>query len=87
MRAFYSISRWGASAARASDMEIHAREIIEIREQINDILADCTGKDLGTIRRDTERDFYMSPDEALEYGLIDEIIQPTGIAQSAEAAG
>ena len=77
----------GGIGGQASDMEIHAREIIEIREQINDLLADCTGKDLGTIRRDTERDFFMSPDEALEYGIIDEIIQPTGISQSAEAAG
>ena len=77
----------GGIGGQASDMEIHAREIIEIREQINEILADCTAKDLETIRRDTERDFFMSPDVALEYGLIDEIIQPSGIAQPAEAAG
>ena len=77
----------GGIGGQASDMEIHAREIIKIREQINDILSQCTGRDMETVRADTERDFFMNPVEARNYGIIDEIIQPSEIAQAAEAAG
>ena len=76
----------GGIGGQASDMEIHAREIIKIREQINEIIAECTGQDLSVIQRDTERDFFMSPDEAREYGVIDEIIQPSELIATAEAA-
>jgi len=79
----------GGIGGQAADMEIHAREIIKIREQLNQIIADCTGQDLETIKHDTERDFFMSPEESCEYGLIDEIIQPSTLSVSppAEAAG
>ncbi|MFH1571916.1 MAG: ATP-dependent Clp endopeptidase proteolytic subunit ClpP [Gemmatimonadota bacterium] len=76
----------GGIGGQASDMEIHAREIIKIREQINEILASCTGQPLERIKGDTERDFYMDPEEAREYGIIDEIIQPSKL-QRPEAVG
>lgn len=66
----------GGIGGQASDVEIHAREIIKIRQQLNEILASSTGQPLERIARDTERDFFMSPDEASQYGLIDEIILP-----------
>jgi ATP-dependent Clp protease protease subunit len=68
-------------------MEIHAREIIKIREQINSILVECTGQDMERIKTDTERDFFMSAEEARDYGVIDEIITPSKLALAAEAAG
>jgi ATP-dependent Clp protease protease subunit len=79
----------GGMTGQVSDMEIHAREIIKIREQINEILADCTGQDLDRIKADTERDFFMSAEDAREYGVIDEIITPSklALAEPAEAAG
>lgn len=66
----------GGIGGQAADVEIHAREIIKIRQQLNEILATSTGQPLERIERDTERDFFMSPDEASQYGLIDEIILP-----------
>ena len=66
----------GGVGGQAADIEIHAREIIKIRQQLNEILAADTGKPLERIERDTERDFFMGPEEAIEYGLIDRIIEP-----------
>ncbi len=79
----------GGIGGQAADMEIHAREIIKIRTQLNEILANCTGQDLEQIKMDTERDFFMSPEESRDYGLIDEIIQPSalGVSPPSEAAG
>ena len=79
----------GGMGGQVSDMEIHAREIIKIRQQINDVLVECTGQPLERIERDTERDFFMSPEDAKAYGLIDAIIEPNEVdlAQTAEAAG
>ena len=78
----------GGIGGQAADMEIHAREIVSLREQLNEILADCTGQPLDRIQEDTERDFFMSPQDAKEYGLLDEIIEPTAaVAQPAQAAG
>jgi ATP-dependent Clp protease protease subunit len=59
---------------QATDIEIHAREIIKIKEEMNEILAAHTGQDLERIKQDTERDFWMSSKEATEYGVIDEIL-------------
>ncbi len=59
---------------QATDIDIHARQIIKTRETLNKILAEHTGQDLEKVARDTERDYYMSAQEAKEYGLIDEII-------------
>lgn len=74
----------GGIGGQASDMEIHAREIIKMREQINDILVECTGQSLERIGEDTERDFFMTAEEAMEYGVIDEIIANSKVASTAE---
>ena len=64
----------GGFRGQATDIEIHAREILRKREAINKILAHHTGQPLAQIARDTDRDYYMTAQEAREYGLIDEVI-------------
>ncbi len=64
----------GGAQGQAVDIEIHAREILKIRETLNTILADNTGQPVETIARDTDRDFFMSAEDAKQYGLIDEIL-------------
>ena len=64
----------GSAEGQASDILIHARHIERIRENINNILSERTGRPLEEIRRDTERDNFMSAKEALDYGLIDKVI-------------
>ena len=59
---------------QATDIEIHAREIIRIKTEINQLLAQHTGKEVDEIKSDTERDFWMTAAEALEYGLVDEVL-------------
>ncbi|NLM45781.1 MAG: ATP-dependent Clp endopeptidase proteolytic subunit ClpP [Firmicutes bacterium] len=65
----------GGARGQAVDIEIHAREILRIRERLNQILAFHTGQDVETIARDTDRDFFMSAEQAKEYGLIDGVLQ------------
>ncbi len=64
----------GGAQGQATDIDIHAREILKIRETINQLLAKHTGQSVRKISRDTERDFFMSSEEAKAYGLIDNII-------------
>ena len=64
----------GGTRGQATEIEIHAREILKTREQLNRILAEKTGQPMEKIERDTERDYYLSADEAKEYGLVDEVI-------------
>jgi len=64
----------GGAHGQATDIDIHAREILIIRERLNQLLAHHTGQDIETIRKDTERDNFMNPVQAKEYGLIDEIL-------------
>jgi ATP-dependent Clp protease protease subunit len=59
----------------ASDIDIHAREILRLRQRMNELLAEHTGKAVGEIARDTERDYHMTGDEALAYGLIDRVVR------------
>jgi ATP-dependent Clp protease protease subunit len=59
---------------QATDIEIHAREIIEMRTRLDQILADHTGRPLQNVARDTERDYFMSAEQAKEYGIIDRVI-------------
>ena len=65
----------GGAQGQASDIEIQAQEILRIKDKLNTILADHTGQPLKRVRRDTDRDFFMSSEEAKEYGLIDEVVQ------------
>ncbi len=65
----------GGVEGQAIEVEITARHIIKIKDKINQILAKHTGKPMAKIERDTDRDFYMTPQEAKEYGLIDDIIK------------
>ncbi len=64
----------GGAQGQASDIQIQAQEIIKIREQLNGILSTHTGQPLERISRDTDRDFYMTANEALEYGIVDRVI-------------
>ena len=64
----------GGFQGQATDIDIHAREIIRTRERLNEILAQHTGTQIERIREDTERDYFMTPLEAQEYGLIDKVI-------------
>jgi len=64
----------GGFQGQASDIEIHAKEILLLRDRLNKILAGHTGQDIATIERDTERDNFMSADEAVEYGLVDQVL-------------
>lgn len=65
---------WGGIQGPAEDISIHAREILKLRDKINEILAHHTGQPLDRIQKDTDRDYFMSAQEAREYGLIDEVI-------------
>ena len=60
---------------QATDLDIHAREILRLRQVLNELIAKHTGQPLERVEKDTDRDFYMSPEEAIEYGLIDGMIQ------------
>jgi ATP-dependent Clp protease protease subunit len=65
----------GGMQGQASDIKIHADHILRIKDKMNTILAERTGQDIETIRRDTDRDNYMTAEQALAYGLIDKIIE------------
>ncbi len=74
----------GGTQGQATDIEIHAREILSIRARLNQIYADCTGQKLETIEKVMERDKFLSPEEARQFGLIDEVIEQRPV--DAEAA-
>jgi ATP-dependent Clp protease protease subunit len=65
---------WGGVQGQASDISIQAKEILRLRERINEILAYHTGKKIDVIAADTDRDFFMSASDAKEYGLVDEVV-------------
>ncbi len=65
----------GGARGQATDIEIQAKEILRMKEMLSQILADASGKDISEILRDTERDNYMSAQEAVEYGLIDQVFK------------
>ena len=69
---------WGGAQGQATDVEIHAREILRLRELLNEILAGNSGQTLAKIQQDTERDFFMSSAQAKEYGIIDSIMSRRG---------
>lgn len=71
----------GGLAGQASDIEIHARELIKTKRTLNELLAKHTGQSLQTLERDTDRDNFMSADEAKSYGLVDEVLLNRGSAR------
>ncbi|MBT3483347.1 MAG: ATP-dependent Clp protease proteolytic subunit [Opitutales bacterium] len=66
----------GGATGQASDISIAAKEIIRWREKLNEVLAGCTGKSEADIKKDSDRDFYMSAEEAKAYGLVDQVMDP-----------
>jgi ATP-dependent Clp protease, protease subunit len=76
----------GGAQGQASDIEIQARLIVQMREQLNEILAQHTGQDLDKIARDTERDYWMLAEEAKEYGVIDGVLTRRELAAVASAS-
>ena len=66
---------WGGVQGQASDISIQAREILRLRERLNELLVKHTGQSLEKVQKDTDRDYFMGADEAKEYGIIDEVIQ------------
>lgn len=75
----------GGAGGQASDVERHAKEILSWRDRINEIMAEQTGQPLKRVTRDTDRDFFMSADEAKAYGLIDEVLVPGKETSDAKA--
>lgn len=65
---------WGGVQGQAADISIQAKEILRLKDKINDLLSKHTGQKLERIQKDSDRDFFMTPEEAKEYGLIDEVI-------------
>ena len=65
---------WGGAQGTAADISIQAKEILMLRERLNCFLAECTGKPIEVIEKDTDRDFFMSAEEARAYGLVDDVI-------------
>jgi ATP-dependent Clp protease protease subunit len=74
----------GGAQGQAADIEIQAKEILYLKNQINQRMADYTGQSLEQIEQDTERDFYMSAQEAVAYGLIDKVIERPMLQMPAE---
>ncbi|MBR4446449.1 MAG: ATP-dependent Clp protease proteolytic subunit [Solobacterium sp.] len=66
----------GGASGQASDVRIHAQHVLNVRDQLNAMLAECTGQSLQTIEQDTERDHFMRAEEAVSYGLADHIGEP-----------
>lgn len=71
----------GGFQGQASDFDIHAKEILLIRERLNKILADHTGQDMKTIQHDTDRDNFMSAEQARDYGLVDDVMHTRQVSE------
>ena len=70
----------GGFQGQATDIEIHAKEILDVRDRLNKILADHTGQDMETIKNDTDRDNFMSAAESVKYGLVDKVMDQREVA-------
>ena len=68
----------GGAQGQARDIEIQTKEIVRLRTRLNEILADHTGQDIEMIERDTDRDYWMTAHEAVDYGIIDKVLEPAG---------
>jgi ATP-dependent Clp protease protease subunit len=78
---------YGGAAGQAADIEIQAKEIIRMRDLLNEVLAHHTGQTVAKVAKDTDRDFIMSAEESREYGIIDEVITTRELASVPQAAG
>lgn len=78
---------WGGTQGQAADISIQAKEILRLRERLNQILSNHTGKSLNVIEKDTDRDFFMSAEDAKEYNIVDEVFSGNGSAQDKEEKG
>src|SRR5690349_18026669 len=78
---------YGGAAGQAADLEIQAKEILKMRDLINEILSHHTGQPMARVAKDSDRDFIMSADEAKAYGIIDEVIVSRELAALPQAAG
>ena len=76
----------GGARGQATDINIQAREIVKLRQRMNEILAHHTGRAVEQIARDTERDYYMSADEALEYGVVDRVVNHRDAVRAANGS-
>jgi len=74
----------GGFSGQASDIDIHAREIIRIKNELNMILSSCTGQPMERIEADTDRDFFMSGDQGVEYGIVDRVITTRDAMENGE---
>jgi ATP-dependent Clp protease protease subunit len=72
-------------AGQAADIDIYAKEILRMREMLNEMLADSTGQPVDKIARDVDRDYIMDPDQAVEYGMIDRVITSRDLSPAAPA--
>ena len=72
----------GGLGGQASDIEIHARELLKLKQKLNELLAKHSGKKLAQLEKDTDRDNFMSAEEALKYGLIDQVVKSRADAVS-----
>ncbi len=77
----------GGVQGQATDIDIHAREILRLRERMNEILASHTGRPIEEIARDTERDYHMTGEEAREYGLIDQVVRKHEVPGKGNGSG
>ena len=66
----------GGAGGQSSDIQIHAKEIVKTKRELNQILAECTGKTIEEVNKDTDRDLYMNAEEAVAYGVVDQVFNP-----------
>jgi ATP-dependent Clp protease protease subunit len=66
---------WGGVQGQAADIEIHAKEILKLRGRLNEIISKHTGQPIEKIEKDTDRNYFMSPEEAVDYGIVDKVIR------------
>jgi ATP-dependent Clp protease protease subunit len=76
----------GGATGQSADIQIHAKEIVKTKKELNGILSEATGKPIDVIQKDTERDLYMNAQEAVAYGVVDEIFNPGNRKKRALAA-
>jgi ATP-dependent Clp protease protease subunit len=65
----------GGTQGQATDIKIHAEHILKIKDRLNHLLSKHTGKDLATVEKDSDRDYFMSAEEAVKYGIVDKVIE------------